>query len=41
MEEIQMQIVKKTSKFKEEAARQLINKGHSVVDVAKRLDIGD
>ncbi|MFY9127304.1 MAG: IS3 family transposase [Limnohabitans sp.] len=36
-----MQRAKYTSEFKEEAVRQVIDKGHPVVDVAKRLGIGD
>ena len=36
-----MQRAKYTSEFKEEAVRQVIDKGHSVIDVAKRLGIGD
>ena len=32
-----MQRAKYTSEFKEEAVRQVVDKGHSVVDVAKRL----
>ena len=36
-----MQRAKYTSEFKEEAVRQVVDKGHSVVDVAKRLGIGD
>jgi transposase len=41
MGEMQMQRAKYTSEFKEEAVRQVVDKGHSVVDVAKRLSIGD
>jgi transposase len=41
MGEMQMQRAKYTSEFKEEAVRQVVDKGHSVVDVAKRLGIGD
>jgi transposase len=37
MEEMHMQRAKYTSEFKEEAVRQVVDKGHSVVDVAKRL----
>ena len=36
-----MQRAKYTSEFKEEAVRQVIDKGHPVVDIAKRLDISD
>ena len=36
-----MQRAKYTSEFKEEAVRQVIDKGHPVVDVAKRLGISD
>jgi transposase len=36
-----MQKSKYTAEFKEEAVRQVIDRGHSVVDVAKRLGIGD
>ena len=36
-----MQKAKYTAEFKEEAVRQVIDRGHSVVDVAKRLGIGD
>ena len=36
-----MQRAKYTSEFKEEAVRQVVDKGHSVIDVAKRLGIGD
>ena len=36
-----MQRAKYTPEFKEEAVRQVIDKGHPVVDVAKRLGIGD
>ena len=38
---MQMQKAKYTAEFKEEAVRQVIDRGHSVVDVAKRLGIGD
>ena len=38
---MQMQRAKYTSEFKEEAVRQVVDKGHSVIDVAKRLGIGD
>ncbi len=31
---------KYTAEFKEEAVRQVIDRGHSVVNVAKRLEIG-
>jgi transposase len=41
MGEMQMQRAKYTSEFKEVAVRQVVDKGHSVVDVAKRLVIGD
>ena len=36
-----MQRAKYTSEFKEEAVRQVLDKGHPVVDVATRLGIGD
>jgi transposase len=36
-----MQRSKYASKFKDKAVKQVINKGHSVVDVAKRLGIPD
>ena len=36
-----MQRAKYTAEFKEEAVRQVIDRGHSVIDVAKRLGIGD
>ena len=36
-----MQRAKYTPEFKEEAVRQVIDKGYPVVDVAKRLCIGD
>ena len=36
-----MQRAKYTSEFKEEAVRQVIDKGYPVVDVANRLGIGD
>ena len=36
-----MQRAKYTSEFKEEAVRQVLDKGHPVVDVAKRLGISD
>ena len=36
-----MQRAKYTAEFKEEAVRQVIDRGHSVVDVAKLLGIGD
>jgi transposase len=36
-----MQRSKYASEFKEEAVKQVIDKGHSVVDVAKRLGIPD
>jgi hypothetical protein len=38
---MQMQEAKYTAEFKEEAVRQVIDRGHSVIDVAKRLGIGD
>ena len=38
---IQMQKAKYTTEFKEEAVRQVIDRGPSVIDVAKRLGIGD
>ena len=38
---MQMQKAKYTAEFKEEAVRQVIDRGHSVIDVAKRLGIGD
>ena len=38
---MQMQRAKYTPEFKEEAVRHVIDKGHPVVDVAKRLGIGD
>jgi transposase len=41
MGEMQMQKAKYTAEFKEEAIRQVIDRGHSVIDVAKRLGIGD
>jgi len=41
MGEMQMQRAKYTLEFKEEAVRQVTDKGHSVVDVAKRLGISD
>jgi transposase len=41
MGEMQMQRAKYTSEFKEEAVRQVLDKGHPVVDVAKRLGISD
>jgi transposase len=41
MGEMQMQKAKYTAEFKEEAVRQVIDRGHSVIDVAKRLGIGD
>ncbi len=41
MGEMQMQRAKYTAEFKEEAVRQVIDRGHSVIDVAKRLGIGD
>ena len=36
-----MQRAKYTAEFKEEAVKQVIDKGHSVVDVAKRLGIAE
>ena len=36
-----MEKAKYTTEFKEEAVRQVIDRGHSVVDVAKRLGIGE
>jgi len=36
-----MQRAKYTLEFKEEAVRQVTDKGHSVVDVAKRLGMSD
>ena len=36
-----MQRAKCISEFKEEAVRQVIDKGHPVVDIAKRLGISD
>ena len=41
MGDMQMQKAKYTAEFKEETVRQIIDRGHSVVDVAKRLGIGD
>jgi transposase len=41
MGEMQMQIAKYTAEFEEEAVRQVIDRGYSVVDEAKRLGIGD
>jgi transposase len=43
MVEMQMQLqrAKYTAEFKEEAVRQVIDRGHSVIGVAKRLGIGD
>ena len=38
---MQMQKAKYTVEFKEEAVRQVIDRGYSVIDVAKRLGIGD
>jgi len=37
----EMKRTKYTSEFKEEAVKQVIDKGHTVVDVAKRLGIGE
>jgi transposase len=39
--QMQMQKAKYTVEFKEEAVRQVIDRGYSVIDVAKRLGIGD
>jgi transposase len=36
-----MQRAKYTAEFKEEAVRQVIDRDHSVIDVVKRLEIGD
>ena len=36
-----MKRTKYTSEFKEEAVKQVIDKGHTVVDVAKRLGIAE
>jgi len=36
-----MQKAKYTAEFKEEAVGQVNDSGHSVIDVAKRLGIGD
>ena len=41
MGEMQMQKAKYTAEFKEEAVRQVTDKGHSVVDVAKRFGMSD
>ena len=41
MGEMQMQRAKYTAEFKEEAVRQVIDRSLSVIDVAKRLGIGD
>jgi transposase len=38
---MQMQKAKYTAEFKEEAFRQVIDIGHCVIDLAKRLGIGD
>ena len=38
---MQMQRAKYTAEFKEEAVRQVVDRGHSVIDVAKRLGVGD
>ena len=35
-----MQKAKYKAEFKEEAVRQVLDRGHSVIDVAKRLGIG-
>ena len=40
MGEMQIQKTKYTAGFKGKAVRQVIERGHSVVDVAKRLGIG-
>jgi len=37
----EMKRTKYTSEFKEEAVKQVIDKGHTVVDVAKRLGIAE
>jgi len=37
---VEMHRAKYTAEFKEEAVRQVIDKGHSVIGVAKRLGIG-
>ena len=39
--QIQMQRAKYTAEFKEEAVRQVGDRCHSVIDLAKRLEIGD
>ncbi len=36
---MQMQWAKYATEFKEEAVKQVIDKGHSVIDIAKRLGI--
>ncbi len=36
-----MQKAKYTAEFKEEAVGQVIDRGHSVIEAAKRLGIGD
>ena len=41
MGEMQIQRAKYTSEFKEGAVRQVVDIGHSVINVAKRLGIGD
>jgi len=41
MGEMQMQRAKYTAQFKEEAVRQVIDRGHSVIDVAKLLGLWD
>ena len=41
MGEMQNQKTKYTTEFKEEAVRQVIDRGHSVFDVAKQLGAGD
>ena len=38
---MQMQRAKYAPEFKDEAVKQVIDKGHSVVDVAKRLGIAE
>ena len=37
----EMQRAKYTAEFKEEAIRQVLDRDHSVIDVAKRLGLGD
>jgi transposase len=41
MGEMQMQKANYTAEFKDEAVRQVFDRGHSFIDVAKRLGIGD